>query len=127
MPPSKTATRVAPKQGGTPVVNRYTAVYVKREGKWLVGSVRESSAAAAEDGVRGLEWMRGDWVDEGDAGVILSTCRWSPDKTCLNREFKVRAGDREVMTGTQRIGWDPRAGQIKSWEFDSQGGHGEGL
>ena len=71
--------------------------------------------------------MLGDWVDEGDDGVILSTCRWSSDKTCLNREFKVRAGDREVMTGTQRIGWDPRAGQIKSWEFDSQGGHGEGL
>ena len=31
------------------------------------------------------------------------------------------------MTGTQRIGWDPRSEQIKSWEFDSEGGHGESL
>ena len=25
------------------------------------------------------------------------------------------------------IGWDPQSGQIKSWLFDSNGGHGEGL
>jgi hypothetical protein len=25
------------------------------------------------------------------------------------------------------IGWDPQAQQIKSWVFDSEGGHGEGL
>ncbi len=24
------------------------------------------------------------------------------------------------------IGWDPQSGQIKSWLFDSNGGHGEG-
>ena len=30
------------------------------------------------------------------------------------------------MTVTQRIGWDPAAKQIRSWEFDSEGGFGEG-
>ena len=33
---------------------------------------------------------------------------------------------KDVMTVTQRIGWDPAAGQIRSWEFDSEGGFGEG-
>src|SRR5262249_30308071 len=32
-----------------------------------------------------------------------------------------------VMHGSQRIGWDPLTRQIKSWVFDSEGGHGEGL
>ena len=32
-----------------------------------------------------------------------------------------------MATVSQRIGWDPLTRQIKSWEFDSDGGHGEGL
>src|SRR5438270_13780731 len=30
------------------------------------------------------------------------------------------------MTVSQRIGWDPLARQIRAWEFDSEGGFGEG-
>ena len=30
------------------------------------------------------------------------------------------------MSVTQRIGWDPLAKQVRSWEFDSEGGFGEG-
>ena len=45
----------------------------------------------------------------------------------LNREFTIRQNGRVAMTVNQRIGWDPAGGQIKSWEFDSEGGHGEGL
>jgi hypothetical protein len=71
--------------------------------------------------------MLGEWVDESPDSVILSTCKWSDDKTALNREFAVRVNGRVAMTVNQRIGWDPAGGQIKSWEFDSEGGHGEGL
>jgi hypothetical protein len=31
-----------------------------------------------------------------------------------------------TLEGTQVIGWDPIAGQIRSWTFDSEGGFGEG-
>ena len=48
-------------------------------------------------------------------------------QTALNREFAVRVNGRVAMTVNQRIGWDPAGGQIKSWEFDSEGGPGEGL
>ena len=30
------------------------------------------------------------------------------------------------MTVHQRVGWDPLAKQFRSWEFDSEGGYGEG-
>ncbi len=31
-----------------------------------------------------------------------------------------------VLSGTQRIGWDPVRHQFKTWIFDSEGGFGEG-
>jgi hypothetical protein len=31
------------------------------------------------------------------------------------------------MKGTQRIGWDPQAKQIRSWTFDTAGGFGEAV
>jgi hypothetical protein len=31
------------------------------------------------------------------------------------------------MSGSQRIGWDPRLKQVRSWVFDSDGGFSEGF
>ena len=31
------------------------------------------------------------------------------------------------LEGTQIVGWDPAAGTIRSWMFDSDGGFGEGV
>jgi uncharacterized protein (TIGR02246 family) len=121
-------TRIIPKDGAPAIVNRYSAVDVKRDGQWLLASVRESrSELTTHDRLRELEWMLGDWVDESGDSVIQSTCRWTADKQALLREFTIRSLGKVVMAGTQRIGWDPRAHQIKSWEFDSEGGNGEGL
>ena len=39
--------------------------------------------------------------------------------------MKVRG--KASTTGTQRIGWDPRQKQIRSWVFDSDGGFSEGF
>lgn len=120
--------RVIPKEGAPPVANRYSAVSVKQDGQWLVASVRESPGEiSAHDQLRALEWMVGDWVDESADSSVRSTCRWTADKQALMREFTILSGGEVVMTGTQRIGWDPCTEQVKSWEFDSEGGHGQGL
>ena len=120
--------RVIPRDGAPPVVNHYSAVNLKRDGTWLVASVRETPGArSGTDELRALEWMVGDWIDESSDSVIESKCRWSSDKQALIRDFTIRSNGKVAMTGTQRIGWDPRSEQIKSWEFDSEGGHGEGL
>ena len=42
------------------------------------------------------------------------------------RDFVFLSEGDALLTGTQRIGWDPSAGKIKSWMFDSNGGAGEG-
>jgi uncharacterized protein (TIGR02246 family) len=113
---------------GAPVSRYYTALYVKRGGRWLIDSVREEEdpMVRPHDRLRDLDWMVGDWVDEGSEAVVRVNCRWSDDGNFLIRDFTVKRQGKPVISITQRVGWDPLAKQIRSWEFDSEGGFGEG-
>ena len=55
-----------------------------------------------------------------------TTCKWTDDGNFLVREFTMKTQGQPVLTGTQRIGWDPARHQFKTWIFDSEGGFGEG-
>jgi uncharacterized protein (TIGR02246 family) len=120
---------ITPGGAGGPDVDRYTVLYVKKDGKWLQASVREhpDQDLSPHERLKELEWLVGEWVDESDAAVVFTTCRWSEDKNFLLRHYTFQIQGRPAMTGTQRIGWDPVTGQFKSWVFDSQGGQSEGL
>ena len=56
-----------------------------------------------------------------------STVRWADNNSFLVRTYQVEVQGEKATSGTMFIGWDPQTGQIKSWIFDSNGGHGEGL
>ncbi len=113
---------------GAPVSRLYTVLYVRRDGRWLVTSVREEPdpTVPPHERLKELAWMVGDWIDEGSDSVVRLNCKWSDDGNFLIRSFSVRERGKAVMSITQRIGWDPLARQIRSWEFDSEGGFGEG-
>jgi uncharacterized protein (TIGR02246 family) len=113
---------------GAPVSRLYTVLYVKRDGRWLISSVREEldPLVRPHDRLKDLEWMVGSWVDEEPDSVARFDCRWSEDGNFLIRTFTLKWAGKPVMTGTQRIGWDPLARQFRSWDFDSEGGFGEG-
>lgn len=110
---------------------RYGMVLVKQGSpiKWLIASVREfpqdDEPEPAAERLAALGWMVGDWVDEGGDAIVATTIRWSDDKTCLLRDFTVKVKGQEVQKGSQRIGVDPRTGELKGWIFDSDGGQGE--
>ena len=109
---------------------RYTAVHVKKDGKWLVKSVRDAVVFEQSnyEYLRPLEWMVGEWLDEDEGGVAIQTsCDWSPNRNFLIRTFTTLVNGEETIGGTQWIGWDPVNGKIKSWLFDSDGGCGEGV
>lgn len=74
-----------------------------------------------------LDWMVGTWVDEGDDATIVTNCSWTKNRKFLKRSFKVKIDEEVTLEGDQFVGWDPLAGQIRSWTFDSEGGIGEGL
>ncbi len=113
---------------GPPVSRFYTMLCVKRDGRWFITSVREESdpLVRPHDRLRELDWMIGEWVDEATDSEVRVHCAWSEDKNFLLRSFTVKQQGKPVMTVSQRIGWDPLAHQVRSWEFDSEGGFGEG-
>jgi uncharacterized protein (TIGR02246 family) len=107
----------------------YTMVHVVQGGKWLVASARDlpDETPAPEEQLKQLEWMIGDWVDESPDALVVTSYRWTDNHCYILSEFKVQTGGRPVMTGSQRIGWDPLARKIRSWVFDSEGGFGEAI
>lgn len=117
-----------------PAGSRFVALYVKQDGQWLILRSRDfhNDADAGTlptnyDRLSELEWMVGDWADESQGSLVLSSCKWVDDKNYLLQEFQMRVAGETAMSGSMRIGWDPLSGQIKSWVFDSLGGYSEGL
>lgn len=110
-----------------PVEGRYSAVWVKRDGKWLLDAVRELPIhnAAETTPLSGLQWMVGTWRAEHDGQVYDVTTRWNDYHTYLIREFKVTKQNQPVMSGVQIIGWDPAAKSVRAWVFDAAGGFSE--
>jgi uncharacterized protein (TIGR02246 family) len=111
--------------------NKFSALLVRRDGKWKIAEIRESIAPPADvtpyERLQELEWMVGDWVDESDNGRVQSSVRWADNQSYLVRTYKIEMQGEKGASGTMFIGWDPQSGQIKSWLFDSNGGHGDGL
>jgi uncharacterized protein (TIGR02246 family) len=111
-----------------PVITRFTTVYVKQDNKWLQSAVRDEAARdlTAHDHLKQLEWLIGEWVNESQDAVVNTTCKWAKGGNFIDREFTMKTKGKAVLSGTQRIGWDPVRRQFKTWIFDSEGGHGEG-
>jgi uncharacterized protein (TIGR02246 family) len=107
----------------------YTVVHAGQDGKWRMASARDlpDDMPTPEEQLKQLEWMIGEWVDESPEALVMTSYRWTDNQCYILSEFKVQVGGRPVMTGTQRIGWDPLAKTIRSWVFDSEGGFGEGI
>lgn len=114
--------------GGVPEVTHFTVVYVKHGGHWLQSVVRDEIRhdLTPHDRLKELEWLVGDWINESQDAVVHTACKWADNGNFLIREFTMKTHGQPVLSGTQRIGWDPVRGQFKTWIFDTEGGFGEG-
>jgi uncharacterized protein (TIGR02246 family) len=112
---------------GNELSGRFTTVWVKRDGRWLISSLREavSVSPSTNEHLQPLNWLVGEWAGTTADAVILLSSQWSGDGNYLLREFLIRREGHDEISATQRIGWDASAGEIKSWTFDSQGGSSE--
>jgi len=112
------------------VSGRSSLMCMKEGNKWLVASLRETPAPAAHpthhEQLQQLEWMIGEWIDEGAQSHVHFSCRWDESGNFLHRNFEVHTAGGKTITGTQRIGFDALNGLLKSWAFDSAGGYSEG-
>jgi uncharacterized protein (TIGR02246 family) len=112
-----------------PEVTEYSAVNVKRDGKWLLDRLTDKSKEVVPthyEQLKSLEWMVGSWTDESDDADVELECSWSANKNFLTRAFKISIEDQRDFSGVQIIGWDPAAKAIRSWTFDSNGCFAEG-
>ena len=109
--------------------SRYTAVHVLQDGKWLMASVRESPIDVPSNYSRlqQFAWLVGKWEAKSEDATVQNDIRWIANKSFLQRDYTVRQGGIITSSGMQIIGWEPQSGQIKSWSFDSSGGHGTGV
>jgi uncharacterized protein (TIGR02246 family) len=114
----------------TPAPGRFTLLAVRRDGRWQVAEIRDQPVPAPEptshyEYLKEVEWMIGDWVDESDDARVSSSIRWALNKNYIIRDYSIELSGEPAMTGMMVLGYDPQAGQLKSWVFDSEGGHGE--
>jgi uncharacterized protein (TIGR02246 family) len=104
----------------------YRAVFVRRDGRWLLDRVtertKETTPSYAEQ-LKPLEWMIGRWVDKDD---ITTECQWTKNRSFITRSFTIAAEGQMNLSGMQIVGWDSAAKTIRSWTFDSDGGFAEG-
>lgn len=113
-----------------PITTQFSAVLVKNDGKWQIDSMEEmplAIAPGAAEALAELGWLEGTWVDNAPGSQVLSSVRWSTNKTFLIRSMTEETEGVVSNLGTQIIGWDPRARQIRSWVFNADGSFGEGI
>jgi uncharacterized protein (TIGR02246 family) len=116
--------------GEHPQRSRYTAVWVKQGSRWLLDSLREAVAPQPPLNARlaELKWLLGDFAGRSLEGLrMIITSTMSSDGNFVLREFYVTMPDGTKRRSSQRIGWDPLTGGLKSWTFHSDGGYSEGV
>ncbi len=129
---------VVVEKGSTVVTSRfgddaealYTAIYIKKDGKWKMSQLIETPVpeASPNEELAQLSWLIGDWSEaDTAAGVTIhSHYQWARGGSYISRSVTVKRGEDPVLEGWQIIGWDPVESGIRSWTFDDEGGYAEG-
>lgn len=109
---------------------RYIDLWVQADSGWSVASHREFAedpTPTPRDYLESIAWLEGKWINEGADGSVAIEFTWSDDQNYLLGKFAMRDAEGNTRTSSQRIGWDPRSGHIRSWLFDADGGFSEGV
>lgn len=110
---------------------RYVTVWAKVDGKWVIQNARDmpsdpDTKATDQNPLSNLQFLVGNWtLEEADTAAKVSVaCDWKANGKFLVQEFSTAVEGSEPFTVTVWIGYDPVAGHVRSWYFDSSGGFG---
>jgi len=125
----KGSTTVTAKSGETESA-QYTAIHIKKDGKWKISQLIESPmpTVTPADRLAELDWLLGEW-EEADKGTDLSIHSQyvrSRGGNFITRNVTVKRAGEVTLEGWQIIGWDPIEERLRAWIFDSDGGFGDG-
>lgn len=108
----------------------YTAILTNSGNRWLIHEVVDQGPAEPlphSENLKVLEWLIGEWKDEGDGMVVETTYEWSRKQNSIQGEFSITTDGSLEKDGIAIIGWDPVEQTIRSWLFDSDGGTAEAV
>jgi len=106
--------------------SRYSALFVRQDGKWMMAMLKEWGDEATERAdINDVAWLIGTWESSGGDLTAKTKYEWAPNKKFMIARYTVTPKDGKAMAGTQVIGVDPQTGAIRSWTFDADGGIGE--
>ncbi len=114
---------------GDATASRFTAIVMKKDGRWMLESVREAATELPETSrgyaIRRVSEFAGRWESVAGNQDVSTHAFWTAGGGFLVRSHTVQgnASDREI---TEIIGWDPVRQGIRSWLFTSDGGFAEG-
>jgi len=117
--------RITASKGAAVAQVHYVVVRSKQGDRWPIASYHEFAddpLPTPREILQSAAWLVGDWVDESPEGRTAITFRWSEDGNFLLGDYEITGPDGSASRSTQRIGWDPVIGQLRSWTFDSDGG-----
>ena len=114
---------------GDATASRFTAIVMKKDGRWMLESVREAATELPETSrgyaIRRVSEFAGRWESVAGRQDVSTHAFWTAGGGFLVRSHTVQGNpsDREI---TEIIGWDPVRQGIRSWLFTSDGGFAEG-
>jgi uncharacterized protein (TIGR02246 family) len=123
------STAVMTPDGAPPSRAKYSIVHVKKNGKWSIGSVRESVYIPPSNAehLRKMEGVIGSWASEPVNGEVSRiTFSWAENQSFITATFANTFKNITIGGGTQWIGWDPARKTVRSWLFLADSGFGEG-
>ena len=114
-------------EGPTPET-RYSIIYIKLNGSWLIATASETPLAVADvDPLKDLSWLIGEWSAEQNGGYVKMKADWAANRNFITCQYETKkSAESPPVESRQVIGWDPRSGEPISWHFDSSGGFGWG-
>lgn len=114
--------------GEPPSRARYTNVFVKKDGKWLLASVREAPFAAPNRSqeLGSLGPLLGAWEAVAESGETIRTLvEPAAGGNFLVISRTILAKNVPISGATEWVAWDPASKAIRSWSFESDGGFSE--
>jgi len=114
---------------GDATASRFSAIVMKKDGRWMLESVREAATELPESSrgyaIRRVGEFAGRWESVSGRQDVSTHAFWTAGGGFLVRSHTMHAdtGNREI---TEIIGWDPVRQGIRSWSFTSDGGFAEG-
>jgi len=111
---------------GTRSRSDYTTVYQRSQDRWVIAQITETGDPTGDDpgeNLAPLDWLIGKWTaKKGDELWAIEVARVQ-NGNFLTINYRLGDG----ASSTEIVGFDPAAGKIRSWTFDSEGGFSEAV